>query len=358
MLDALEQKNAEARMGLDRDRLAQDETQFQQQEAQDMKERVLQIEGADRRSRRHADAIRPGAGGGPIPRPGGASPSAPDGTPINPDELAIAMFLRTRREDVEPLAQARMARAQADGRSLSREDAEWQVASEFWAAMDESDRDMVRRQIAAPPSSSGEAGRHEQATVTDEQHQVPGWSRLPNAPRLESAERQHARSIPGSLANVEAFTRQMEALQREMSSLEAAGAQAHILSERAARARALHEQLTVELRTIGNYGVPQAAELERMERLAPAVGSREWYSGTAANAYSAMRSVMRQNATNRMRYLGYVRSEADAESGGGSVQGSDNDLRVGGHYTHNGRRYRIRTQEQLDGIRQRLGGGD
>jgi hypothetical protein len=89
MLSVREAERLEADTAADeafrRSQLSQDETQFQQSENQDMKIAERRNEAADRRSRRHSNAMvgrDPDAGVGSGPRPN------PDGTPETPEQAA------------------------------------------------------------------------------------------------------------------------------------------------------------------------------------------------------------------------------------------------------------------------------
>jgi hypothetical protein len=80
---------------------------------------------------------------------------------------------------------------------------------------------------------------------------------------------------------------------------------------------------------------------------------------------AALQSIAARADASRQYYINgadpAVREEFNRRQGGAAATAApsdgNDDLRVGGHYTLDGRRYRIRTQEQLDGIRRRLGGG-
>ena len=79
--------------------------------------------------------------------------------------------------------------------------------------------------------------------------------------------------------------------------------------------RGAHEQIINALRNVGNYGVPQEAELTRMESLAPRLGSVAGVL-SARNMYSGLSSSMRQRMDDYMGSYNLSR----AEGGGGQAR--------------------------------------
>jgi hypothetical protein len=104
----------------------------------------------------------------------------------------------------------------------------------------------------------------------------------------------------------------MQQLSQEMTLADFVGARAGVVSERMAEARQLQETISNAMRNIGNYGVPQAAELERMRTFAPELESRDGFLN-AARLYGQLRRELGKSAATRLRGLGYVRP---GEAGG------------------------------------------
>lgn len=311
-----------------------------QQHTQEWREGQAEIDRAARETRARimaGQAVGPGGGAA------GAAPGRPGGDhavgapTVHPDALVVQSIIDTRGDQIMPAAEAEVARLRAAGVDASVEDVAWGIAEQFWNAMPDKEQRRIRAQYAAPPSSTHDATDAERDERARAEHRVPGWNRAPDAPTLGVAERTAAREAPASLAKIERFSRRMEELAREVGALEQTAANARILSQRMAEAQALHEQITNELRVIGNYGVPQAAELARMERLAPSLTSREAFIGSAANQYRAMRSVMQAATEERMRYLGYSRGAA----GSGAQAASSTPEEVVGERVIDGVRYQF-----------------
>jgi hypothetical protein len=279
-------------------------------------ERLKRV-AAERRARINAGQNPDDA---PITRPGAAS--GPDGAPVagvHPDALMIQNFLNTRRDLIGPMAEAEAADS---GRPV--EDVAWGIAVNHWNQLPEKQKNQLRAAMAAPETSTHAVTHDEHEAAAGESHRIGGWTRSPDAPRLGQAERTEARSLAGAIAELSQNTREMERLAREVSAGETAAARANLYSERAARAQALHESITVRLRQIGHYGVPQNAEMERMAALAPPIASAQTLVGTAPNHYRAIRGVAQQGAAHQMRAWGYERG------GGGGVSPGQSTGNVGG----------------------------
>jgi hypothetical protein len=291
--------------------LARDTQEWREEDA------ALRRTAAERRARINAGQ---NPDGGAIERPGAAP--GPDGAPVagvHPDALMIQNFLNTRRDLIRPMAEAEAA---ATGRPV--EDVEWGIAVNHWNQLPEKQKNQLRATMASPETSTHAVTHDEHEAAAGESHRIGGWTRSPDAPRLGQAERTEARSLAGAIAELSQNTREMERLAREVSAGETAAARANLYSERAARAQALHESITVRLRQIGHYGVPQNAEMERMAALAPPIASAQTLVGTAPNHYRAIRGVAQQGAAHQMRAWGYE------QGGGGGVSPGQSTGNVGG----------------------------
>lgn len=156
------------------------------------------------------------------------------------------------------------------------------------------------------------------------QHVIPGWDRDPGAPVLGQSSRDNLLQANAEARRVRGFSQQLAQLATEITAAQRAGAAAGVLNAKMARARAIHEQLTNALRVIGNYGVPQAAELARMERLAPRLDSVEgWLS--AVPIYREMPAAIDGGLTEYMGGYGYRRARA---GGGGGRQARPGMIRI------------------------------
>jgi hypothetical protein len=153
------------------------------------------------------------------------------------------------------------------------------------------------------------ASEGQRAQRDDAAHRVPGWVRLPNAPRLSDTELRQARDSVGTLNELRVNAAELRQIAQQVTAMEQAGASAGVLGPKMARARELHESVSNALRTIGGYGVPAASELARMDRLAPQLQTAQGLVN-AAELYRALPEVMGRNAANRLRALGYVEPSA------------------------------------------------
>jgi hypothetical protein len=134
---------------------------------------------------------------------------------------------------------------------------------------------------------------------------VPGWDRVEGAPEISAAEADRARSMGGQFNAVRGLISTIDRARRNLSGLEATEANAGIISQNVANAAAAQEQLQNIMREIGHYGVPQPAELARMEVLAPRITSLDGLLN-AAQKYQALYSAMWRLVAPEMRARGYV----------------------------------------------------
>jgi len=171
-------------------------------------------------------------------------------------------------------------------------------------------RQLMNTLVGARTGSQKEERREEEE---ERQHRVGfGYARREGAPELTTAERQTARDLPITTRNVGSAIRQLAQIAREASALEAGQARAGFLNERMADARALQEEVVNALREIGNYGVPQEAEIRRMEGIAPRIDSFQGLM-SAYQQYMALWRMLNRSADTRMRGLGYERTRGGSE---------------------------------------------
>jgi hypothetical protein len=136
---------------------------------------------------------------------------------------------------------------------------------------------------------------------------IVGWERQEGAPELTAPELRDLRKQNEQINLMNTHTAAMLRLVREADALEKAGAEAGVISEKMGEALARQEMIVTALRLLGNYGVPQAAELARMEALAPRPGSVQGLMG-AVNRYRGMRTALGDQVESNMTSAGYVRA--------------------------------------------------
>lgn len=181
------------------------------------------------------------------------------------------------------------------------------MSEEEIAAFGTSRRD--REALRTEALRRGRAGR-DAGTV------IPGWQFGESGdPGLSAPEVTRLRDTNAQANILQGQIRTMLSLIDEVGTLEAAGAEQGVVSERMGRVRGAHEQIINALRNVGNYGVPQEAELTRMESLAPRLGSVAGVL-SARNMYSGLSSSMRQRMDDYMGSYNLSR----AEGGGGQAR--------------------------------------
>jgi hypothetical protein len=158
---------------------------------------------------------------------------------------------------------------------------------------------------ASSSAATQDVNREQQLATQDETMIVPGWARQPGAPRLQPGAAQDARERVATFNALSTYAQQMTALANRVDSMQRAGAAAGVLGREVARARHIHEQMISALRTIGNYGVPNGTELQRMESLAPRLDSVDGLLN-ARNLYDGMRRTIWTSTLAKMRADGYV----------------------------------------------------
>ncbi len=163
-------------------------------------------------------------------------------------------------------------------------------------------------------ATAGGATRNEMASRRSEtQSQIAGWRRRADAPEITGVEQ---RQLRDSVATMEALRRPLRRLAQihaQVDAAQRAGARADVLGPLMADARIAHEQAITALRNIGNYGVPQAAELARMESIAPRLESAAGFL-SAGNVYPALERALSSQVEDRLASYGY---ERDTGGGGG-----------------------------------------
>jgi hypothetical protein len=139
-----------------------------------MKERVLGIEGADQRSRRHANAMvgrDPNSGG--IVRPGTAptGPAAPEMGQML--DAPIIQALVDNRPEIMQGARAEAQRRQAAGQEADANQIAWEMAAGLFNRLPRDEQDRVRRAYISPESTNTAVTapvREEQALAARVQH--------------------------------------------------------------------------------------------------------------------------------------------------------------------------------------------
>lgn len=251
-----------------------------QQDINDLQE-TLRGNRAPRRRGRGGGGPRlivPGGGGG-----GGATPG--DGQSVNPLETMLRAY--AGELGIDPSVYI------AHYNSLGR---------------DEQERVRARMETVFAHQQDTE-GRQEYAEgVVEQQSEIPGLVRSPNAPRLSQREAADARDAWVTFRNLSASALQLQRLADRIRAREAAAgrgiAGVRLVGPDLQLANQLQEQVSNALRNIGGYGVPNGTELERMERLAPRLDTLDGLLN-AAGAYQALRRVMFQNTRTRLNALGY-----------------------------------------------------
>ena len=152
---------------------------------------------------------------------------------------------------------------------------------------------------------SQDVNREQQLATQDGTMVVPGWVRRQGAPRLNAQAAQEARDRVSTFNLVSTFAQQMQKLSQKIGALQAAGASANIIGREVGRAAHIHEQLISALRELGNYGVPNGTEIERMEDLAPTLTSARGIL-SASPLYDGLRRTMWDRTLIKMRGDGYA----------------------------------------------------
>lgn len=196
------------------------------------------------------------------------------------------------------------------------------MSDEEIAAFGSSRRDLeqLRREAIQRSRRQSRAGR-EAGTV------IPGWEQSGESVGLTAPEVRTLRNANAQARILQGQIRTMESLVDEVSRLEAAGAEAGVVSAAMGRARAAHEQVINALREVGNYGVPQEAELVRMERLAPRLGSVQGMI-SSRNIYAGLASSMRQRMNDYMGAYNFRRSQSAPQRRQGAPAGGPEGNRV------------------------------
>jgi hypothetical protein len=364
MLDALEQRNKDREFAFDQSEAARDAGEFQQREAQDMKERVLQIEGADRRSRRHSNAMvgrDPDSGVSSGPR------ANPDGTPETPEQADARVSadldrFRARDREFVDYTAAVLEESGVDidtpeGRAQLRD-----YVAPYANLLGQVSGRRGRERNAAlgrMGSAEGRRGRLGDADRNQFQRQLDSLADDVETHRNAAAQASSAAAALRRL--VSAAGSQGAAILRDGGDLatilarvegpevEAARAQfanylGSLLHERGGTAvTPTEEQRILASIAAGNMAISPEATIRMLQGIAARASEREQFY--IRNADPAVRD----------EFLRRQGGGAPATEAAPSNDG--HDLRVGGHYMHNGRRLPIRTQEQLEALRQRLGGG-
>ncbi len=190
-----------------------------------------------------------------------------------------------------------------------------------------SPRDLGAVVRAEGTARTGGAERSEIAGSNAERaSQITGWRRRPDAPEIGTAERSRLREAHATMEQIRRPLRELAQIHEQVTAAERAGARADVLSPLMARARVAHEQVITGLRNIGNYGVPQAAELARMESIATRLESPAGFL-SAGNIYPALERGLGNQVADQLAAYGY---ERDTGGGGGRAQGDTVRVRYNG----------------------------
>lgn len=130
---------------------------------------------------------------------------------------------------------------------------------------------------------------------------VPGYGAT-DVP-LTPPEQRAMREANAATNNLEQAAARMVEISKEASAAEKIGSRAK-LTELTAEARQQQERISIALRNIGNYGVPQATELARMERLAPQLQTWDGLIN-AGRLYGALGKTQRQLLETKLKSYGY-----------------------------------------------------
>ena len=171
----------------------------------------------------------------------------------------------------------------------------------------------MRQFINAEGAREGTNVAREQraASEAEDRSQIAGWHRSEGAPRIEPSEAVKLRDAVAKTAEIRRLSETLARIHSQVSAAQRAGARADVLSPLMSSAAQNHELLISALREMGNYGVPQAAELARMERLAPRLESMAgWLS--AGNIYAALPNTVSNGLATRLESYGYERGAAPA----------------------------------------------
>lgn len=195
------------------------------------------------------------------------------------------------------------------------------------------DRERLRQEAILRTRRQGRTAGRDAGT------QVPGWQFNDRGdPGLTAPEVRTIRNANAQARVLQGRIRNMLGLVNEVNSLQAAGARASVVSAAMGRARAEHEQIINALREVGNYGVPQEAELARMEALAPRLDSVEGLL-SARNVYRGLGSSMSGRMDDYMSAYNLVRDRAAGQrptghggrspsTGGGMVTVTNGQRRI------------------------------
>lgn len=248
--------------------------QFSLREEQDMKQQARQLEGADSRSRRHANAIRPGAGGRPVDPP---DPNAPPPTAQDVD-ASIERYRAINDMGVREI-EAYITRRGVDtttpegrvalGRMLDQsrrylENPDARAAQQFW--------DNIRSSEGAGRSGSNVDARLEELERRQQNEEaeraIPGW-RTRDGVRLRPQDASSLRDLNANFSTTRAAASRIMQLQQQMGWEDFARGAMNQGSETGQEMLRLSRQIQTYLRLADNMGVPTGTEQAQARQQSP-----------------------------------------------------------------------------------------
>jgi hypothetical protein len=359
------QANEDRRFGADQARFdyqrerdaasrTQDDAQFQQGQAQDMKERVLGIEGADQRSRRHANAMvgrDPNSGG--IVRPGTVptGPAAPEMGQML--DAPIIQALIDNRPEIMQGARAEAERRRATGQEADVGAIAWEMGSGMFGRLPRDEQDRIRRAYISPESTNTAVTapvREEQALATrvrqygSEARDRIEWERSVGA----------ASQVLGGVSDAE--------LRAAQQWIQGGAARQSIAAGLAPRAEQIGETISTLQNIMLRERSGAAVTDQEFQRLRGELGSNWWSSPD-----SLRRAVARMRATNEAIQEGLGaeyglevveayeanRQAVRGRRGGAPASGGGGRYRAGQTITGPNGATRTLTQEQADRLNAR-----
>jgi hypothetical protein len=308
---AFNQDRARGQDQLARDRLAQDEAQFRSREAQDMKERTLSLEGADRRSSRHANAMvgrDPNSGVGSAPGGGvPIAPGAPEASELTPDQMSAQLdswanqdalvvretgeYLRRRGEDVSSPEGIRAHYQQV------------YQAMRLPPRRREQYLDNIRASEGAGRSGSSVDARAEelelQHTNRDAEIAVPGWA-ANGAYRLRPQEATDLRQVNASFASARAAIGRIMQLRTQMGWADFVRGAANAGTAEGQEMLRLSRQVQTYLRQADHMGVPTGNEQVEARQQSPEAYSVQ----NLLTNEESFRGLMRALAIQHVSFMG------------------------------------------------------
>jgi hypothetical protein len=186
----------------------------------------------------------------------------------------------------------------------------WQGTPEQWRDLPQRERVRIIASLGTPTARQRtQGGEGEPASDWTPR----GWRDV-DGRDLGEPERRSIRNAAAESSRLSGQLRRMQELAREVSASSRIAGRAGMVNDLLAEARSVHENVINGLRAAGNYGVPTGTEMERMERLAPALESASAF----VNSGSQYGGILTAHERSMSDWMGSYGIERDAGGGQGA----------------------------------------